>query len=270
MNKEMKKDNCDSEFLDSEEIAYSITNLNDSVNAIADLSKKVDGELQALKKYIFSEYRLNDEQEIYATDIRKEMWLLAGRSSAKYAIEHMNSAKMYENADELRGGVLKDTFDGLYLEFGVYSGYTINQIASLKHNNTIYGFDSFEGLPETWRDGYEVGAFRTDSLPKVRENVILIKGWFNETLPKFLGEHTEKVAFVHIDCDLYSSTHTVFNNIRSRLQSGTIIVFDEFFNYPGWEQNECKAFEELIEETGLQYEFVGFVPSHQQAAVKIL
>lgn len=110
MNKEMKKDNCDSEFLDSEEIAYSITNLNDSVNAIADLSKKVDGELQALKKYIFSEYRLNDEQEIYATDIRKEMWLLAGRSSAKYAIEHMNSAKMYENADELRGGGAKRYF----------------------------------------------------------------------------------------------------------------------------------------------------------------
>jgi hypothetical protein len=48
--------------------------------------------------------------------------------------------------------------------------------------------------------------------PDVRINVQLIKGWFNETLPKFtnLLESDDKIALLHIDCDIYSSTKTVF------------------------------------------------------------
>ena len=38
---------------------------------------------------------------------------------------------------------------GLWLEFGVYRGYSVNLIAGYT-KNTVYGFDSFEGLPEDW------------------------------------------------------------------------------------------------------------------------
>jgi hypothetical protein len=44
----------------------------------------------------------------------------------------------------------------LWLEFGVYSGTTINYISKYTTEH-VYGFDSFEGLPEAWRPQYEKG-----------------------------------------------------------------------------------------------------------------
>jgi len=98
----------------------------------------------------------------------------------------------------------------LVCEFGVYSGLTINHIASLTRL-PVYGFDSFEGLPNRWRDGYRKGHFEVSELPEVLPNVNLIEGWFDETLPNFIKEHDKSAGFIHIDCDLHSSTETVFD-----------------------------------------------------------
>ena len=101
---------------------------------------------------------------------------------------------------------------GLYLEFGVYQGATINLIAS-ETESAVHGFDSFEGLPEFWRDAYDKGTFQIAGLPAVNSNVTLHKGWFSDTLPLFLDKHCESVSFLHVDCDLYSSTQTVFSSL---------------------------------------------------------
>ena len=106
-------------------------------------------------------------------------------------------------------------------------------------------------------------------LPKVRDNVKLVKGWFNETLPPFLKEHTGKVGFLHVDCDLYSSTAFVLAQLKDWIRKGTVIVFDEYFNYPGWKQHEHKAFGEFSGETGLEFRYDSFVPSHQQLCVVV-
>jgi hypothetical protein len=156
----------------------------------------------------------------------------------------------------------------LICEFGVYSGGTINHIASLTRQ-PVYGFDSFEGLPEHWRDRIGKGHFKVASLPKVRPNVTLVKGWFNETLPTFIKEHGEPVGFIHIDCDLYSSTKTVFELLAPRIHPGCVIVFDEYFNYPGWENGEHKAFQEFIQGAGLAYEYIGYNRCYEQVAVII-
>jgi len=37
---------------------------------------------------------------------------------------------------------------GLFLQFGVYKGNSINRLARLKRKATFYGFDFFVGLPE--------------------------------------------------------------------------------------------------------------------------
>ncbi len=161
---------------------------------------------------------------------------------------------------------LKD--DGLICEFGVFQGITINYLASLT-TKTVNGFDSFEGLPETWRPNFEKGRFKLEKLPEVRSNVKLFKGWFDDSLPKFLGDHKQHAAFLHIDCDLYSSTKTIFNLFRDRIRPGTVIAFDEMFNYPGWQQGEFKAFNEFIAETGLKYEWLGYCCYFEQAAVLI-
>jgi hypothetical protein len=159
---------------------------------------------------------------------------------------------------------------GLVAEFGVFSGKTINHIASFIPEQTIYGFDSFEGLPEQWQGFlYMKNWFDTKGvMPSVKSNVKLIKGWFENTVPSFFKEQNSEVSILHIDCDIYSSTKTVFNAAKPFLQKGTILIFDEFFNYPGYEKHEFKAFFELIDETKMDFDFIAY--SGNQAAVKLL
>jgi Macrocin-O-methyltransferase (TylF) len=135
---------------------------------------------------------------------------------------------------------------------------------------TIHGFDSFEGLPEDWFGKFRKGRFDTGGkLPKVRSNVKLHKGWFDETLPKFVAENDGPVAFLHVDCDLYSSTKTIFQYLGDRIVAGTIILFDEYFNYPGWQQHEHKAFQELVQERGLRYRWLAYNNVEWNAALVV-
>ena len=155
----------------------------------------------------------------------------------------------------------------LIAEFGVFEGATINFIAD-QTEEPVFGFDCFSGLPEDWRPGFPQGMFSA-RIPPVRPNVSLLVGLFEDTLPTFLEQNTEDLSLLHIDCDLYSSTRTVLRMCSSRIQKGTVLVFDEYFNYPGWRGHEFKAFQEFIADTGRQYEYLSAVPSHQQVAVII-
>ncbi|WP_181292131.1 TylF/MycF/NovP-related O-methyltransferase [Brachyspira hampsonii] len=105
------------------------------------------------------------------------------------------------------------------------------------------------------------------NLPKVNDNVSLIQGYFDKTLPIFLNEHKENIAFIHIDSDLYSSAKTIFDNVYDRIESGTIIQFDEYYNYPGWKHHEYKAFKEFADKYNVEYEYIGISILH--VAVKI-
>lgn len=167
--------------------------------------------------------------------------------------------------------------NGLFLEFGVYRGGSINYLSERIGDNIIYGFDSFEGLPEGWLPGYQKGRFDEEgNMPIVNDNVRLIKGWFDQTLPDFISEHRgEKCAFINIDCDLYSSTKCVLSLLKPNIGSGTIICFDELVGQIGWQDDEYKAFMEFIEETGLKYRYLAcaFGGGHQlteRVAVEIL
>jgi hypothetical protein len=158
---------------------------------------------------------------------------------------------------------------GLVCEFGVAGGKSINSIAKLLPQHVINGFDSFAGLPEDWRDGVPAGAFKQESIPEVAHNVRLFPGLFEETLPPFLAENGDLALFLHIDCDLYSSTKTVFDLFGDRIVAGTVLCFDEFFNYPGWQNGEFKAFMEFAEARNLQYEYLGYARIGTQLALRI-
>ena len=128
-----------------------------------------------------------------------------------------------------------------------------------------------EGLPEDWFGMYRKGAFDTaGKLPRVRSNVTLHKGWFADTLPNFVKDHNEKIAFVHVDCDLYSSTKTIFEFLADTIGPGTVILFDEYFNYPGWREHEYKAFQEFVASRSLQYRYVAYNTSQWNASVQIV
>ena len=193
-------------------------------------------------------------------------FLIAAQESVQFQEQHMPHARTFRSDLDLLTHALSNVpADGLILEFGVATGRTIRHLAGLT-SRTIHGFDSFDGLPETWRDGFEKGAF-AQSMPAVPRNVVLHKGWFSDTLPDFLERSRESVALLHIDCDLYSSTACVLNLLKDRIKPNTVIVFDEYFNYPGWKNHEHKAFEEFIKETGMPFRFDSYVPSHQQVCV---
>ena len=162
------------------------------------------------------------------------------------------------------------TVDGLWLEFGVYKGKSLRKIAE-KTRQTVFGFDSFEGLPEDWILKYRKGDFSLkgrlpEDLPK---NVNLVKGEFSESLPAFLEKNTGPVAFLHIDCDLYQSTRTIFTHLKDRITTGSIILFDEFHNFPGWQEHEYRAFMEFVENSRTAFAYIGYASSYISVAARI-
>jgi len=158
--------------------------------------------------------------------------------------------------------------DGLNLEFGVYNGKSIRRIALLV-NQEIHGFDSFEGLPESWNDEPKGSYSAEGYLPEVPKNVVLHKGWFNETLPVFISKFNAPVRFLHIDCDLYSSTKTILDLLAPKIITGTVIVFDEFIGYKSWDKYEFKAFNEAAQRYGWKYELLTFSFVTKQVALII-
>ena len=155
----------------------------------------------------------------------------------------------------------------LYLEFGVHKGYSIEYFSNLISNSEskLIGFDSFEGLPESWRNFinvYQAKHFDVGGeIPKVDDQRISFqKGWFNKTLPNLLKNkqdicNYEKVL-IHLDADLYPSTLYVLSTI--------INLFDEFYcifdELPG---EEARALNDFAGAYGISIEFLGYSgPSH--------
>ena len=146
--------------------------------------------------------------------------------------------------------------DGLFLEFGVYNGASINILSKLKPDKIFHGFDTFTGLPEDWDMGHKkirAGSFSLERLPEVEKNVILHKGLFDKSITEWMKNYKEKISFINIDCDLYSSTKTVLEKLNSQIVKNTIIRFDDLLPsplrpYPNWQQGEWRALSEWVEQ----------------------
>ena len=166
--------------------------------------------------------------------------------------------------------------DGLFLEFGVGEGTSTREIARRMERrgvvDPLYGFDWFKGLPEDWRPGFEQGLFTQARPPSTEKNVRLIVGLFQETLPSFLSNHSEPTSFIHVDCDLYSSTLYILSTLldRGRIRAGTIILFDELFNYSGWRTSgEFRALTETFPSRNLDFRVIAVAPK-EQAVIEVV
>ena len=206
----------------------------------------------------------NNDSALFDLAVRR-----ARESSLDYAERAMESALVFTGKIDLWNyAVGKAHLEGICAEFGVFSGVSINHFATKLP--IVYGFDSFEGLKEDWT-GWSCpkGTFDLHGkLPKVAPNVQLVKGWFDETVPGFLADHPGPFSFVHIDCDTYEATAIVLDLIGARLVPGTVLIFDEYFGYRGWQVGEFKAWSDFVQQTGAKYEYLAF--STQQVAVKLL
>ncbi|WP_245606964.1 class I SAM-dependent methyltransferase [Pseudonocardia spinosispora] len=207
---------------------------------------------------------IRDRRDMFAAEERR-----AVVESADFVRTSMPSARPFPNPTAtLEHGLSLVSGDGMALEFGVYNGSTLKIIAAGCGDRPVYGFDSFEGLPEDWRPGFPAGAFTAGGIPSV-PGASMVVGWFSDTLPGFLASHPGPVAFLHIDADLYSSTRTVLDLVGPRLRVGSVIVFDEYFNYPGWADHEHRAWCEHVSRTGLRFTYEAYTLDNEQVVVQV-
>lgn len=162
-----------------------------------------------------------------------------------------SSPQMLRNRDELYANVNKILSPRpiAYLEFGVWKGASLHEWTRINTNSDsrFYGFDSFEGLPETWEHGFghATGKERFalgGEIPQFPDpRVKLVKGWFQHTLNEFLAEtRLLHPIIVHIDCDLHSSALFVLATLNPILEPADVIIFDEFTSpineFLAWEE----------------------------------
>lgn len=160
---------------------------------------------------------------------------------------------------------------GCWVELGVGSGESTRQICAIAERlhlrMTLHGFDSFMGLPEDWGGEARQGDYAFP-MPQLSEpNVRLYPGWFHETLPTVLPTLPSQIGFMHVDCDLYSSTRTALRNLCPRLGPGTVLQFDEYWNYLEAGDGEMRAFKEFVAQAGLGFEYLGYNANYMQASV---
>jgi hypothetical protein len=210
--------------------------------------------------------------KFYANDLWIDLCLAAKKEAVDYIVANMQDARVLADRFQLLEFALaRAPGEGLLCEFGVEKGASLRWLASLCPARTVHGFDSFEGLPSDWRGTKEGrGKFgRSGRLPKTPSNAKLHVGWFETTLPSFAKTTTEPISFAHIDCDIYESTKSVFDVLGERMTAGTVIVFDEYFNYPGWRLHEFKAFHEYVDRVGVNYRYIGVSAERGHVAVQL-
>jgi O-methyltransferase len=161
---------------------------------------------------------------------------------------------------------------GDYLEFGTFRGRSLTAFfrAAENHNVTdmrFFGFDSFEGLPETptcrprtpaSRPGAFVAGNYKCSQEELRgiltENcldmtrVTLIPGFYSDSLTELQKAELpiEAAGIVNIDCDIYESTVHVLSFITGYLRTGTLLLFDDWLAYAHPFRGEAKACHEWL------------------------
>lgn len=173
-------------------------------------------------------------------------------------------------------------YQGVYVECGVAAGAQIIAMAYGAPNKTIYAFDSFEGIPlPSNRDDQMPGiaklseweqralpdpgkqVLETSGATAVLEehfwdhiyksgvdgdNVITVKGWFEETMPMVDGwmhfQPMEGINILRLDGDLYNSTFVCLQYLFPMVLSGSCVIIDDW-TLPGC-QAACKEYFELI------------------------
>jgi O-methyltransferase len=155
---------------------------------------------------------------------------------------------------------------GDYFEFGLWRGKTFRYAHEMKRRYRcddlrLWGFDSFEGLPQIddshdniWTPGQfacsEAELRKILRKAGVREHEYeLVPGYYERSLNADLHHRLtgRSAAIIYIDCDLYVSTKHVLNFVQRYLVNGTIVCFDDFYNYKGSpDQGEQKALSEFL------------------------
>lgn len=222
---------------------------------------------QSIKKAITSDI-LKPCRELVPKGVKKKVvrWLREDKYRALVSVDELQPQfeKAWTFLHQLQGAEAL----GDYLEFGVSHGTSMNcMYQTLKnqrlHKVRLFGFDSFEGMPEeaetqdegTWRAGQFCSSLENTSKFLTKNGVdwqktLLTKGWFADTLTeKFKEKHQlKKASVIMIDCDIYSASLEALQFSASLIKDVSIIVFDDWNSSNLADKNlgEKKAFEEFM------------------------
>lgn len=144
--------------------------------------------------------------------------------------------------DDVLGEALQLAPKGYFVEFGVADGSSLRRLADTNYGQVI-GLDTFTGLPEHWRNGFPAGSFSQDGKIPSIEGTVCLKGLFSETIPIL---NAVPCALCHIDCDLYQGAKEALEWFRDHHIKGAIVVFDEIYGYPGYQDHEWRAYQEVV------------------------
>ena len=143
---------------------------------------------------------------------------------------------------------------GDIIEVGVYKGGSLKYLAELFPDRRIFGYDTFEGLPEKYHEKDEYhkpGEFSDTDLLSVGKfinspNVRLQKGIFPECMG-FTNCINKDYALAHIDTDFYLSVKACIRWLKPRMVKGGMMVFDDY-DWPN-----CPGVKQALDESELSY-----------------
>lgn len=173
----------------------------------------------------------------------------------------MISPQRLNNVFDLVQIIEKNRMEGVLIECGVWKGGCVAVMAYVlkkqKSSRKLWLFDSFEGLPEsTVEDGKKAKNYSNKQITgklksidrcvasenDVKEifrnlklswkNVVLRKGWFQNTLPKAKNE-IDQISLLRLDGDWYESTKVCLENLYDKVVKGGFIVIDDYYHWEG-------------------------------------
>lgn len=164
---------------------------------------------------------------------------------------------------DIADGMEKQRAEGCFVECGVARGgcAALMALVAADHNSNrkLWLFDSFEGLSEPTDEdeyqeslryksenrssdmvapGYCLGTYEEveellfSKLGLNRDNIFMVKGWFQDTLPEY-RDKTGPIAVLRIDGDWYESTKCCLENLYDNVIAGGSVIIDDYESYIG-------------------------------------
>lgn len=181
------------------------------------------------------------------------------------------------NAYDLAAYIENRKLPGAIVECGVWRGGCAAVMAKVadtaKSNRKIWLFDSFEGMPSATKEDIgqdakwlscgvmsedltdltpvgtniasveEVKELLFNRLHLKEENVVIVKGWFQNTLPAY-RDRIGDIALLRIDGDWYQSTKACLETLYDNVVNNGYIIVDDYGFFPGCK----KAVDEFLQE----------------------
>lgn len=184
----------------------------------------------------------------------------------------------YDIASEIE----KSHIGGCFVECGVARGGCSALMAIVANENRsgrkVWLFDSFEGLPEPTSEdkyvepiiskpkdksasfvslGYCLGTY--DEVEKLlfsklglsKNNVFMVKGWFQNTLPKY-KDKIGAISVLRIDADWYEPTKCCLENLYNNVITGGYVILDDYGSVIGYK----KATDEFLKNKKLNVKLI--------------